>query len=95
MKKLQLLLFSITFTTIAFAGAPVGFESGDTMASVLKRQTGQRVEIRLNSGETLTGKVEAVGEKSAHFSALTGQDFFDAVVVLDDISAVIVRSDGK
>jgi len=82
----------LTLATTTLAQSKVGFVPDDTAASVLKRQAGQRVELRLKSGEKLWGKVEAVGEKAVHLSALTGQDFSDAVVLLDDVSAVIIRT---
>ena len=82
-------------SSLALADGTVGFQPTDTTATVLKRQTGQRVELRLKSGEKLGGKVEAVGEKTVHLSAVTGQELFDAVVVLEDVSAVLIRTGGK
>ena len=93
MKHLVCTLFLIA--NVALADGTVGFQAADTTASVLKRQAGQRVELRLKSGEKLGGKVEAVGDKAVHLSGVTGQEFFDAVVVLDDISAVLIRTGGK
>ncbi len=95
MKTLRLIALLTAFSVSAFADGKVGFETGDTAATVLKRQAGQRVELRMKSGDKLTGKVEAVGEKTVHLSALTGQELFDAVIVLDDISAVLIRTGGK
>ena len=94
MKTLRLLLLAATFSATAFADKPA-FDPADTVASILKKQTGQKAELRLKSGEKLGGKIEAVGEKVVHLSALTGQDFFDAVVLIEDISAVLVRTGGK
>ena len=94
MKTLRLLLLAATLTATAFADK-LAFDPADTVASILKKQTGQKVELRMKSGEKLGGKVEAVGEKAVHLSALTGQDFFDAVVLIEDISAVLVRTGGK
>ena len=94
MKTLRLLVLAITLTATAFADK-LAFDPADTVASILKKQTGPKVELRIKSGEKLGGKVEAVGEKAVHLSALTGQDFFDAVVMIDDISAVLVRTGGK
>lgn len=91
---LQILAILVLSTT-AFAESKVGFTANDTMSTVLKRQAGQRVELRLKSGEKIAGKVEAVGDRTVHLSALTGQDFFDAVVLLDDVSAVVIRTGGK
>ncbi len=94
MKNLLLILV-LTLVASFTASAGLEFQPSDTMATVLKRQVGQRVEVRLTSGEKLAGKVAAVGETTVHLSALTGQEFFDAVVVLDDISAVVVRAGGN
>ena len=94
MKTLRLLALAAMFTSSAFADKLV-FESGDTATTILKKQTGQKVELRMKSGEKISSKVEAVGAKAVHLSALTGQEFFDAIVNIDDISAVIVRTGGK
>ena len=94
-QNLLKLLAILALATTALAEGKVGFAADDTAASVLKRQAGQRVELRLKSGEKIAGKVEAVGSKAVHLSALTGQDFFDAVVLLDDVSAVVIRTGGK
>jgi hypothetical protein len=91
-KSLFLLTLVSSLSLGALAQSKVGFQNGDTPATVLQRQTGQRVELRLKSGDKIAGKVEAVGEKAVHLSALSGQEFFDAVVVLEDISAVVVRT---
>jgi hypothetical protein len=94
MKTLQILTLTAAMTATALADK-LAFDAADTAASILKKQTGQKVELRMKSGEKLGGKVEAVGAKAVHLSALTGQEFFDAAVMLDDISAVIVRTGGQ
>ncbi|MEO6739979.1 MAG: hypothetical protein ABIP20_06990 [Chthoniobacteraceae bacterium] len=94
MKTLRLLTLAAMLTSAAFA-APLAFDPADTTATILKKQTGQKVELRMKSGEKISGTVKAVGDKAVHISALTGQEFSDAVVTLDDISAVIVRTGGK
>jgi hypothetical protein len=95
MKTLRILALVTTLAASALAEGKVGFTPDDTVATVLTRQVGQRVELRMNSGEKLAGKVEAVGAKTVHLSSLTGQEFFDAVVALDKVSAVIIRTGGK
>ena len=94
MKTLRLLTLVLTLTATAFADK-LAFDSADAVASILKKQTGQKVELLIKSGQKLGGKIELVGEKAVHLSTLTGQDFFDAVVMIDDINAVIVRTGGK
>ncbi len=95
MKTLRILALVATIASSALADGKVGFTPDDTVGDVLKRQVGQRVELRLNSGEKIGGKVEAVGAKAVHLSGLTGQEFFDAVVALDKVSAVVIRTGGK
>lgn len=95
MKKLQLLLLAAALSSAAYADNKIGYEAADTIATVLKRHAGQKVELRLAAGDKLAGKIEAVGEKTVHLSALTGQEFFDAVVAIDQVSAVIIRTSGK
>jgi hypothetical protein len=95
MKKLQLItLLTLTMTT-AIAQTPLGFQSSDSIGNVLKRQVGQRVELRLKSGEKIGGKVESLGEKLVHLSAITGMEYYEAAIVLDDVSAVLVRAAAK
>ena len=51
--------------------------------------------MRLKNGEMISGKVSAVSEKTVHLTALTGQEFFEALIVLEDISAIAVRAAAK
>jgi len=57
----------------------------------LERQVGKRVKLRLVSGQDVEGTVVAVGTAAVHVARLAGLDFFDAIVRLDQIAAVIVR----
>ncbi len=59
---------------------------------MLQKHLGQKVTVKLSSSDELTGKVEAVGEHVAHLSELGGKEFFDGVIDLEEISAVIVRA---
>ena len=72
------------------------FEEQDTMASVLKRLEGKPVRIRLaGSNEELAGKLQKVGKELVHLSDLSGREFFDAVVRIDQVSAVSVQVRGR
>ena len=80
---------------LAFAGPAVAqlqVGSGDTVESVLRAQKDKRVTLRLRSGQELTGVVRAHNARVVHLGALTGREFFDAVVPLEAIDAVIVRT---
>lgn len=72
------------------------FEEQDTMASVLKRLEGKVVRIRVaGSGDEIVGKLQKVGRELAHVSDLSGREFFDAVVRIDQVSAVAVQVRGR
>ena len=94
MKTLRFLAL-VSLLASAAVAAPLAFDPADTTTTILKKQTGQKVELRMKSGEKISGTVKAVGDKAVHLSALAGQEFSDAVVTLDDISVVIVRTGGK
>ena len=46
----------------------------------------------LTTGPELAGVVTSVGDKVVHLSELTGREFFDAVVNLDQVGAVVIRT---
>jgi len=73
------------------AGSPQ-VNKGDTIQTVLTAQKGKQATIRLVSGEELTGKVGEVTDKLVVLQALSGKEFFDAVIKMGDISAVLVRN---
>ena len=76
----------------AFGQAKVELQQGDSMRTVLERQVGQVVDLRLKSGEKISGKLEKVTDKLAHISQLTGAEFFDGVVDIDAVAAVALRT---
>jgi hypothetical protein len=49
------------------------------------------VKVKLNSGQDIEGIVGHVGAQAATLTQLTGQEFFDATIRLDQIAAVIMR----
>jgi len=72
------------------------FEEQDTMESVLRRLEGKTVRLRLvGSGEEVVGKLQKVGKGLAHLSDLSGREFFDAVVRIDQVSAASVQVRGR
>ena len=66
-------------------------QKADTVKSLLERHVGKRVALVLTTGPELTGTVTAVGDQVVHLSQLGGREFFDAVVSLDRVNAVVVR----
>jgi hypothetical protein len=97
MKRLPLLIALVLVIACSnlFAQGKIDLQTGDTILSILQKNTGQTVELRMKSGEKVGGKVEKVGDKLVHLSQLAGAEFFDAAVDMADIAAVVVRTKGK
>jgi len=80
----------------AAAQDPVSLQvNADAVKLNLENLNGKRVRLRLVSGQDLEGVVKNVGSAAVHLERLAGLDFFDAVVRLDQIAAVIVRARGQ
>ena len=74
-----------------FGQGKIDLQTSDTILGILQKNIGQVVELRMNSGEKIAGKVEKVGDKLVHLSQLTGAEFYDAAVDTAEVSAVVVR----
>lgn len=92
---MRTLLASIALSALlcgpVYAQSPDVSDS-DTIASVLTAQKGKRVVLRLRSGQDLTGTVKAVTPKLVHLATLSGREFFDAVIALESIESVQLRT---
>jgi hypothetical protein len=53
------------------------------------------VKVKLQSGQDLEGRIKNLNETAVQLERLSGMDFYDAVVVLNQISAVIYRARTK
>jgi hypothetical protein len=71
------------------------FKPFATISDVLHDNIGKRVILRLDGGDTLEGTVTKVGDSLVHIARLTGRDFYDALVPIDSISAVIYKARSK
>lgn len=87
---LALLLSAGTLVPAWAQDAPMEVNT-DAIKVNLERQAGKRVRLRLVSGQDIEGTVVAVGTAGVHLGRLAGMDFFDSVVRLDQIAAIIVR----
>jgi len=74
------------------AGAELKVGANDTVQTVLAAQKGARVTVRLRSGQEVTGVVREVGSRVVQIGAVTGKEFFDAVIPLEAVDAVFVRT---
>ena len=91
MKTLHLIVVIAALTISAQANTLTPAKDS-TQAAMLQSQSGKQVELRLKSGEKISGKVAFVGDNVIHLTSLTGMEMVEATVSIDSITAVIVRS---
>jgi hypothetical protein len=69
----------------------VRFDTGTAMKENLKSLVGKDVHVHLRSGKSFQGYVKSVGDGLLHLEKLAGRDFFDALVRIEDVSALEVK----
>jgi len=70
----------------------VGISANDSTQTVIAAQKGKRVTLRLRSGQEFTGVVRDATGRLVVLGALTGREFFDAVIPLESVDAVLIRT---
>ena len=70
-------------------------ETAPSIEAVLNANAGKVVTLRLEGGEELSGTVSSLSPVTVKLTGLTGREYYDAVVRLDQIAAVIVRAPAK
>ena len=81
----------LTLMTRLRAQTQIDLDAGDAMRNAVAQQVGQRVRLRLVSGQELDGQVVRVGLNAVALTQLAGMELFDATVRLDQVAAVIIR----
>lgn len=96
-----LLIAALALSTVGF-GTVVSAEETKTPApfaesvkGALEASVGRVVTLQLSSGQEITGTVTKVGDHAVQISRLAGRDFYDALVVLDKVSAVLFKVTGR
>jgi hypothetical protein len=64
------------------------FDTSFPLKENLNTFMGKDVHVLLRSGQTIQGYVKSVGDHFLHLEKLAGRDFYDALVRIDDISAI-------
>ena len=83
--------------TLAFATAPASsaefnIAASQSVENVLAAHKGKRVSVRLRSGQEISGSVKHVTPRLVQIAAIAGKEFFDAVVPLEAVEAVLIRT---
>jgi small nuclear ribonucleoprotein (snRNP)-like protein len=89
------ILFSAMFLTSpvnvmaqVVAQEGVKFDVSQSMKDNLKMFIGKNIYISLRSGKTYQGVLKSVGDHFIHLEKISERNFFDALVRIDDISAI-------
>jgi small nuclear ribonucleoprotein (snRNP)-like protein len=69
----------------------VSYDVNSSMADNLKSLVGKKVYVSLDSGKTFTGFVKEVGNHLMHLEKLDRKDYFDALIRIENISAIDTR----
>jgi hypothetical protein len=90
---MRLLVAIVLCLAIACASAQTpALGASDTIQSMVSTQKGKRVTLRLRSGQELTGTLRESTDRLAVLTELAGRELFEAVVPIEAIEAVIVRT---
>lgn len=96
-KSVQVIVLAAFCCLLAAPAMVLSAESGYAMKSeatiktVLLENVNKKVIVRLETGESLEGNVSKVGDTLVQITRITGREFFDAVVRIDKINAVVFR----
>lgn len=74
----------LTYVAVKGARYNVNFSMEDNLKSFL----GKKISVTLDSGKTFTGFVKAVGNHLLHLEKLNAKEFYDALLRIEDISAI-------
>ena len=81
-KMLVLAALAATVSAPALADGPI--------QTALKERQGKTATVVLAGGNELTGTVSKVDDGAVRLTELSGKEYYDAVVDLDDVAAVVM-----
>lgn len=90
MRRLATLVLCLALSPAGAQGLSVA--AGDTAHAVVAAQKGKRITLRLASGQELSGIVREATDKLVVLGEVSGREFFDAVVPVGAIEAVLIRT---
>lgn len=90
--RIPVLALCLCCLSLPALAEPPAVKAGDSLVSVLESYQGKRVTVRLQGNDELTGKVRLVTKDLLHLGELVSREYFDAVIDLHKVSAVIVRT---
>jgi hypothetical protein len=77
---------------ITIAQDKPSFNPSMSLKDNLASAVGKRVSLMISAGESVEGTIEKVGDHFVLISKLSGKEFFDALVRIDEVKAVVFRA---
>jgi hypothetical protein len=84
-------VFSLVGTNLFAEEKKYELNAAFSIREILKEQIGKTVSIKSDSGREFEGVVVTVGDHLVHISRLSEKNFYDAVIRIDKIHAVIFK----
>jgi hypothetical protein len=99
-KKIRVIVFLVVMSvmvsliaTTAFSEENVfQFGKDNSLQTNLLQFKGKTIEIQLKTGGQLAGKLSEIGTQSILLKELRGKEYYDALIMIDDITAVIFKA---
>jgi small nuclear ribonucleoprotein (snRNP)-like protein len=66
----------------------MSYNVNSSLVDNLKSLIGKKVNVTVASGKTFSGVVKEVGMHLLHLEKLAGKDYFDALIRIENISAI-------
>lgn len=86
-------VMATSIATTAFSEENVfQFGKDKSLQTNLLQFKGKTIEIQLKTGGQLTGKLSEIGTQSILLKELRGKEYYDALIVIDDITAIIFKA---
>ena len=97
--SVKIIVFFAVMCVMVSSVAPVAFSDenafqfkDNSLQTNLLQFKGKTVEIQFKSGGQLAGKLSEVGTQAIVLKELRGKEYYDALIVIDDIAAVIFKA---
>ena len=78
----------VVATPKAVAIEGMNYNVNSSLADNLKSLVGKKVSVTIASGKTFSGFLKEVGVHLIHLEKLEGKDYFDALIRIENISAI-------
>lgn len=83
--------FLLALSALPAQAQELSVSPSDTIQTVLAARKGKPVTLRLSGGQELTGVLREATGKLVVLGGISGREFFDAVIPLEKIEAVLIR----